>query len=136
MVETRAVESSGLRSRASCLAARSVVSVSTFFFFNDTATTEIYTLSLHDALPIWHIRPGRCRRRTAGRWRRDRSRSPRRRTARSEEHTSELQSQSNLVCRLLLEKKRETVSGSSSSPRITASASEGSDFSPCRFTQI
>src|SRR2546430_10210834 len=74
-----------------------------FFFFNDTATTEIYTLSLHDALPIWmgadpYPRRGShpaalqcpqpaCRRR-------------------SEEHTSELQSQSNLVCRLLLEKKK------------------------------
>src|SRR2546430_13807767 len=83
-----------------------------FFFFNDTATTEIYTLSLHDALPIclcksntsWRprylglsafcrcldpcrgLQPGRC--------------------SRSEEHTSELQSQSNLVCRLLLEKKK------------------------------
>src|SRR2546430_14078182 len=75
-----------------------------FFFFNDTATTEIYTLSLHDALPIYHVHlvhehhdvghvhllgqqdvlPG----------------------LRSEEHTSELQSQSNLVCRLLLEKKK------------------------------
>src|SRR2546427_12802743 len=84
-----------------------------FFFFNDTATTEIYTLSLHDALPIYenvlapqsleslppdilqrllhqsgiaHPDPHRFRR--------------------SEEHTSELQSQSNLVCRLLLEKKK------------------------------
>src|SRR2546430_16710085 len=76
-----------------------------FFFFNDTATTEIYTLSLHDALPI-------CRR---GRLRHIRDRAgprrpcqaPRGRTGRtrSEEHTSELQSQSNLVCRLLLEKK-------------------------------
>src|SRR2546430_10364751 len=70
-----------------------------FFFFNDTATTEIYTLSLHDALPIllsaylghadpagtyWYLH-----------------------AARSEEHTSELQSQSNLVCRLLLEKKKD-----------------------------
>src|SRR5688572_32499516 len=78
------------------------------FFFNVTAPTEIYTLSLHDALPIsW---PGtgsaespeatRCLRivsiSSAGRFYR----------ARSEEHTSELQSQSNLVCRLLLEKKK------------------------------
>src|SRR2546427_7992446 len=71
-----------------------------FFFFNDTATTEIYTLSLHDALPIWRLgrRPGRadC---THGR----RARAVHQ--GRSEEHTSELQSQSNLVCRLLLEKK-------------------------------
>src|SRR2546430_10275332 len=90
-----------------------------FFFFNDTATTEIYTLSLHDALPIsadrWILRcrrSGRCRSRAAGpvraschssAWR------PRRGSwqLRSEEHTSELQSQSNLVCRLLLEKKKQ-----------------------------
>src|SRR5438034_10039666 len=81
---------------------------SLFFFFNDTATTEIYTLSLHDALPIFcqcgdeipskcnpfdsaffndFIHPGR----------------------RSEEHTSELQSHSDLVCRLLLEKKKKIM---------------------------
>src|SRR5256885_8436772 len=83
-----------------------------FFFFNDTATTEIYTLSLHDALPIYFIqhdtggpkirsridRPAqqlfRCH--VGGRSHRDRS----------EEHTSELQSPCNLVCRLLLEKKK------------------------------
>src|SRR6266567_9235138 len=68
-----------------------------FFFFNDTATTEIYTLSLHDALPISSTDP------VTG------SRSHPRHTGpvtRSEEHTSELQSQSNLVCRLLLEKKK------------------------------
>src|SRR3982751_7150286 len=69
-----------------------------FFFFNDTATTEIYTLSLHDALPIfmrlpfplllWAILCGPSA------------------AARSEEHTSELQSRSDLVCRLLLEKKK------------------------------
>src|SRR6185503_21166181 len=69
-----------------------------FFFFNDTATTEIYTLSLHDALPISTAcgcrptaptaAPARCR------------------TGRSEEHTSELQSRLHLVCRLLLEKKK------------------------------
>src|SRR2546430_17495305 len=85
------------------------------FFFNDTATTEIYTLSLHDALPIYLMFPevpvpslaaadgmsARCSSMsmstTSGRRRSGRSRS--------EEHTSELQSQSNLVCRLLLEKK-------------------------------
>src|SRR6266566_9094337 len=69
-----------------------------FFFFNDTATTEIYTLSLHDALPI-------SRRRTQ-----PASKTPQARPAapppRSEEHTSELQSPCNLVCRLLLEKKK------------------------------
>src|SRR2546430_14645715 len=73
-----------------------------FFFFNDTATTEIYTLSLHDALPICH----RGRRRS----RHPRpAPAPQSRGDRSEEHTSELQSQSNLVCRLLLEKKKNSV---------------------------
>src|ERR1039457_2715954 len=73
-----------------------------FIFFNDTATTEIYTLSLHDALPISFVRPpastpSRCRRPGSlhGGYR-----------DRSEEHTSELQSPCNLVCRLLLEKKK------------------------------
>src|SRR2546430_9609081 len=77
-----------------------------FFFFNDTATTEIYTLSLHDALPIslaghadlahhYGLSPL-----ARGHLPRDARRE------RSEEHTSELQSQSNLVCRLLLEKKK------------------------------
>src|SRR5437588_4227553 len=70
-----------------------------FFFFNDTATTEIYTLSLHDALPIWPLAGAAP---AAGRLR-----GPGRRHAhRSEEHTSELQSHSDLVCRLLLEKKK------------------------------
>src|SRR2546430_13499204 len=79
-----------------------------FFFFNDTATTEIYTLSLHDALPIWAAR----RRERLSRDRRaphaghDGRRQPGGVGSRSEEHTSELQSQSNLVCRLLLEKKK------------------------------
>src|SRR6266567_8833312 len=76
-----------------------------FFFFNDTATTEIYTLSLHDALPI----SGPPTRPTASSCSTGSSRTPRSRAglrARSEEHTSELQSQSNLVCRLLLEKKK------------------------------
>src|SRR6266705_6982568 len=68
-----------------------------FFFFNDTATTEIYTLSLHDALPI----SSTCCRAP---W--PASRAPRRRLPRSEEHTSELQSPYDVVCRLLLEKKK------------------------------
>src|SRR6266849_10812066 len=68
-----------------------------FFFFNDTATTEIYTLSLHDALPISNGRP--C----AGR---ETCRSAKDQRSRSEEHTSELQSRVDLVCRLLLEKKK------------------------------
>src|SRR2546430_4404873 len=72
-----------------------------FFFFNDPATTEIYTLSLHDALPI--SLPQRRAPASEGRTRRA-GRHPIQ-DRRSEEHTSELQSQSNLVCRLLLEKK-------------------------------
>src|SRR2546430_8418657 len=78
-----------------------------FFFFNDTATTEIYTLSLHDALPISSgaRRIARAIRPSCGR-RASTSLPDTERAARSEEHTSELQSQSNLVCRLLLEKKK------------------------------
>src|SRR5262249_62255357 len=86
---------------------------SIFFFFNDTAPTEIYPLSLHDALPIF----------TRGRWLLGKAvpaaeverlgagrRGPRRGgVARSEEHTSELQSLTNLVCRLLLEKKKNST---------------------------
>src|SRR2546427_7724642 len=82
-----------------------------FFFFNDTATTEIYTLSLHDALPISSRACGTTWPRCCSRASRCCSPSSMRCTAssrrwRSEEHTSELQSQSNLVCRLLLEKKK------------------------------
>src|SRR5258706_11259572 len=103
-----------------------------FFFFNDTATTEIYTLSLHDALPISLCRagaPGDGQHEKAGGGvrlehglpaedHRVAARSARcrgesvdlggRRIIRSEEHTSELQSLTNLVCRLLLEKKKKT----------------------------
>src|SRR5688572_32581462 len=105
-----------------------------FFFFNDTATTEIYTLSLHDALPIFRIVVERisigrryARRGWGGnelgvdhhaggdgvevRARDDVARK------RSEEHTSELQSQSNLVCRLLLEKKKKKHRASKLSTR-------------------
>src|SRR5256884_6704767 len=82
-----------------------VAIVAVFFFFNDTATTEIYTLSLHDALPIYKdpglaveqnaamIEPGLEQATEAFK------------KTRSEEHTSELQSRLHLVCRLLLEKK-------------------------------
>src|SRR5258707_1228339 len=76
-----------------------------FFFFNDTATTEIYTLSLHDALPICRgRRPAGCRcprTLSPGTWP-----LPAPPSGRSEEHTSELQSRQYLVCRLLLEKKK------------------------------
>src|SRR2546430_17707489 len=79
-----------------------------FFFFNDTATTEISTLSLHDALPISQLWRARASRRAPAGARPGAATGARRRRAgpRSEEHTSELQSQSNLVCRLLLEKKK------------------------------
>src|SRR2546429_7802413 len=84
----------------------SLTLTSLFFFFNDTATTEIYTLSLHDALPILSgppqpslclgvVRGPRCADRMRPWW-----------PMRSEEHTSELQSRLHLVCRLLLEKKK------------------------------
>src|SRR5256885_16360832 len=83
-----------------------------FFFFNDTATTEIYTLSLHDALPISTRRASlarRCVRAWPSRTGSTRTSMPTSRgysPRRSEEHTSELQSPCNLVCRLLLEKKK------------------------------
>src|SRR2546430_13958135 len=89
------------------IGAQSVFTISMiFFFFNDTATTEIYTLSLHDALPIYLIPEIHVQLVAA---------IPNGLTVeympwRSEEHTSELQSQSNLVCRLLLEKKKESRS--------------------------
>src|SRR6266849_10734658 len=73
--------------------------VSIFFFFNDTATTEIYTLSLHDALPIRAARSWPAAGRAVA--------HPPARHRRSEEHTSELQSRVDLVCRLLLEKKKQ-----------------------------
>src|SRR5260370_15763225 len=102
-----------------------------FFFFNDTATTEIYTLSLHDALPIFMPRVWRSSgspSKTASSFETRRgcassSKTTRSNTqcySRSEEHTSELQSHLNLVCRLLLEKKkhRHTPYESPQSPRI------------------
>src|SRR5205807_6219584 len=110
------------------------LSLSFLFFFNDPATTEIYTLSLHDALPIleltlWLIRPiiyrlprdGQTASKLSGRSFFPVSSGPtlprpqldcrcRRIIAtRSEEHTSELQSPCNLVCRLLLEKKKKKI---------------------------
>src|SRR5438093_5852109 len=76
------------------------------FFFNASPPTEIYNLSLHDALPISPGRRGAQGHHPAER--RRRLRVGARRQARSEEHTSELQSLTNLVCRLLLEKKKKT----------------------------
>src|SRR2546427_4999594 len=78
-----------------------------FFFFNDTATTEIYTLSLHDALPIYRRRRPSPPGGRGARGHRPGEGSRRTGRPRSEEHTSEIQSQSNLVCRLLLEKKKQ-----------------------------
>src|SRR3712207_8365774 len=97
------------------------------FFFNDTATTEIYTLSLHDALPIWRLeqleagdrpqqlarlrahalRVGEVARVVVGDLHPERPPLRARLHLRSEEHTSELQSRQYLVCRLLLEKKKQ-----------------------------
>src|SRR3712207_7874802 len=88
-----------------------------FFFFNDTATTEIYTLSLHDALPIYPLRPGARPKPLPVKARplvRTLNFDPdgksftfiAQKGGRSEEHTSELQSRQYLVCRLLLEKKK------------------------------
>src|SRR2546430_7317904 len=84
-----------------------------FFFFNDTATTEIYTLSLHDALPIsfsygdgYALPEAHVRRATEIGLNALAATEHGNISSRSEEHTSELQSQSNLVCRLLLEKKK------------------------------
>src|SRR5438132_7618290 len=92
-----------------------------FFFYNDPATTEIYTLSLHDALPIWKIERlvsalrslasddpevAKKIRKEADYFERN---AERMRYPRSEEHTSELQSHSDLVCRLLLEKKKKQI---------------------------
>src|SRR5258705_3043536 len=80
-----------------------------FFFFNDTATTEIYTLSLHDALPISYrltqfCYPNGTHRATCLPWLAEAGVTSE--DMRSEEHTSELQSLRHLVCRLLLEKKK------------------------------
>src|SRR5438552_5759028 len=101
------------------------------FFFNDSPTTAIYTLSLHDALPICHLR---LRRRvvTAGLSSRTVARhhpqdtADRGRVDRSEEHTSELQSPDHLVCRLLLEKKKnQLIHADQFRSRVTSKAQEG-----------
>src|SRR3712207_7025698 len=97
------------------------------FFFNDTATTEIYTLSLHDALPIWTNPDGNSEIFVATRtesgsgdqtfaFTQATTTTDEPPNSRSEEHTSELQSRQYLVCRLLLEKKKKTT------PLITKSS--------------
>src|SRR5439155_24516057 len=96
------------------VSSRSFVSISlvtAFFFFHDTATTEIYTLSLHDALPIYDDKGGEGeegpdRAEAEHQERTVRQHCARSGEQRSEEHTSELQSRGHLVCRLLLEKKK------------------------------
>src|SRR2546430_13393733 len=94
------------------LSGRAQLFVAFFFFFNDTATTEIYTLSLHDALPISQETPiGYVPAKnglTLDGVKISNEALSELLRVRSEEHTSELQSQSNLVCRLLLEKKKRT----------------------------
>src|SRR2546429_8545420 len=82
-----------------------------FFFFNDTATTEIYTLSLHDALPIYEllIGPGNNSSVSLEEESTHFLNLARLLAVRSEEHTSELQSRLHLVCRLLLEKKKKNT---------------------------
>src|SRR5256885_8646618 len=94
------------------------VNLQSFFFFNDTATTEIYTLSLHDALPILRHQPEVVRAgldlpqiRGPNRALLEDQDRPGSAEDRSEEHTSELQSPCNLVCRLLLEKKTLLIDG-------------------------
>src|SRR5438132_8263293 len=106
-----------------------------FFFFNDTATTEIYTLSLHDALPISRCQgfgntidfdlnlvvPDPSKSLDDGAiepWTKPRYRALFQ-DARSEEHTSELQSHSDLVCRLLLEKKKDSTQSDSKANQRT-----------------
>src|SRR5262249_59984452 len=107
-------------SSVSSVASVAFISCLSLFFFNDTATSEIYTLSLHDALPIyspdsrqrvggWALMVG-----TISQWHRGFQRLSFQAQnvlsmARSEEHTSELQSLTNLVCRLLLEKKKKKM---------------------------
>src|SRR5437764_11131438 len=100
-----------------------------FFFFNDTATTEIYTLSLHDALPIFRVR----RRTHRGRASRCRQRGRRQRSRRSEEHTSELQSPMYLVCRLLLEKKKKHRKQEKDKKDITPRRATPTQNSSCNY---
>src|SRR5258708_23073438 len=105
-----------------------------FFFFNDTATTEIYTLSLHDALPIWtgadfSILADRADAAWADHWRHRVEEALDADTMllvivtpdlRSEEHTSEFQSPDHLVCRLLLEKKKQQSMSSPTQASLVA----------------
>src|SRR5256885_12218515 len=106
-----------------------------FFFFNDTATTEIYTLSLHDALPILREHEAADHRETerlaqlgtGTQAQRDRQGAHQR----SEEHTSELQSPCNLVCRLLLEKKKKTTTPTSLLEAIFSTTAQSVPHTSC-----
>src|SRR5260221_4621809 len=108
-----------------------IILVSFFFFFNDTATTEIYTLSLHDALPISYLSP------TAEGYVGnimmilDLADPARPVEVRSEEHTSELQSHSDLVCRLLLEKKKKKKE--TSTPRTPSTPYTSDNLAPMLY---
>src|SRR2546430_13742735 len=101
--------------------------VALFFFLNDTPTTEIYTLSLHDALPISGdaaIQEELPEARVVAKRRTEAAAADL--VTRSEEHTSELQSQSNLVCRLLLEKKKDSSTSIPVTPRCPSPTSADS----------
>src|SRR5256885_11411536 len=107
--------------------------VATVFFFNDTATTEIYTLSLHDALPICDdlalddaVGDAGCGFATHARLLLERS----------EEHTSELQSPCNLVCRLLLEKKKTNFDYAATMSYADALTDTRSNLISHRYTAI
>src|SRR5256885_11700577 len=110
----------------------SILSIFFFFFFNDTATTEIYTLSLHDALPIYRSVDFAKQPETIllqAQWEAEPSDWLRGEVlVRSEEHTSELQSPCNLVCRLLLEKKN----NSNTHHNINIIPTYYNVMSPCR----
>src|SRR5438445_1830008 len=101
------------------------VYIRSFFFFNATATTEIYTLSLHDALPISTTPPATFTRMST-------SPTPAKNCSRSEEHTSELQSRQYLVCRLLLEKKKQTYRDRSSHACATTPTSPAASKATCQ----
>src|SRR5437588_1135936 len=113
---------------------RNLSSLTCFFFFNGTPTYEIYTLSLHDALPILHHLAGPVRG-AAGHALGKARRHGRAGGVeqRSEEHTSELQSHSDLVCRLLLEKKK-AIQSRSSTMRCKSYDHELQDASPSART--
>src|SRR5438874_9687721 len=97
--------------RLLCLFFYCSISFIFFFFFNNTATTEIYTLSLHDALPIFGLALGDFTSGSLAQIFKSRRKIALSFILRSEEHTSELQSRRDLVCRLLLEKKKNSALG-------------------------